>query len=100
MKLITYTAKPARAEENRQLIRGVFAALKDAKPHGLSYTVLETEDGQFMHLIRTDETGLKTLNAMPAFQAFTADVADRQTAPARRLGVTVVGSYGRETPHG
>jgi quinol monooxygenase YgiN len=95
MKLISYTAKPDRAEENRAQIRNVFQALRAAQPAGLSYMVLEAEDGRFLHIVETsDPAALEALRSTPAFRTFTGTVGDRQVAPPTTTAVTLVGRYG------
>ena len=72
MRLIRYTTKPGRAAENRELIAGVMAGFEAAKLPDLKYAVLETAEGDFLHLVETTPEGSKALQALPAFRAFTA----------------------------
>lgn len=94
MKLISYTTKPDRAGENRSKIEAVFAALHDAKPGDFSYIVVEAGDGEFFHIVEATPSALEALQALPAFQEFSASVGDRQVAPSNRRDAKVVGSYG------
>ncbi len=94
MKLISYTAKPERAAENRAKIRNVFEALHAAGPAGLSYMVLEGEDGRFMHIVEaTNAAALEALQSTPAFRTFAEAAGDRQVAPATTATLTLVGRY-------
>ena len=94
MKLISYMTKPERAEENRAQVRNVFEALHAARPAGLSYTVLEAEDGRFFHIVETsDPAALEALRSTPAFHTFSGTVGDRQVAAPTTTAVTVVGRY-------
>ena len=94
MRLIKYTTKPGRAAENRELIAGVFAGFDQAKLPDLQYAVLETAEGDFLHLVETTPEGSKALQALPAFRAFTANLEDRQVAPLTISELTLVGNYG------
>jgi hypothetical protein len=93
--VVRYQAKPDRADENQKLIEAVFADLDARQPEGFTYKVLRLDDGvSFIHVVI--EHGIDnpdSLQAVPAFQAFTADIAERcavQPVPAR---ATVVGGY-------
>lgn len=95
MKLISYSAKPERAEENRAQVRDVFEALHAARPAGLSYLVLEADDGRFFHIVETSgAAALEALRSTPAFRTFAGTVGDRQVAPPTTTTVTLVGRYG------
>ncbi|MDB5506843.1 MAG: hypothetical protein JWR75_1481 [Devosia sp.] len=94
MRLIKYTTKPGRATENRELIAKVFAGFEELQLPDLQYAVLETAEGDFLHLVETTAEGSKALQASPAFRAFTANLEDRQTAPLTISELKVVGNYG------
>ena len=53
------------------------------------------EDGvSFMHVVvEHDVEDGESLQDVPAFQAFTADIADRCDVPPAPMGATVVGDY-------
>jgi hypothetical protein len=93
--VVRYQAKAERADENQQLIEAVFAELDERKPDGLTYRVFRLDDGvSFVHVAiehDVDEPG--SLPAVPAFQAFVADIAERCDRPPVATGATVVGSY-------
>jgi hypothetical protein len=94
MKLISYQTKPGRANENREKIEAVFAALHAARPADFSYLVVEAGEGEFFHIVHATPAALENLQAMPAFEAFSSTVSDRQEAPANRRDARMVGSYG------
>ena len=93
--VVRYQAKPERADENQQLIEAVFAELDEREPEGFTYKVFRLEDGvSFIHVvIEHDVTAPESLQAVPAFQAFVADIADRCDIPPLATGATIVGGY-------
>ena len=90
-----YQAKPERAEENQRLIETVFAQLDEREPEGFTYKVFRLEDGvSFIHVvIEHDVDEPDSLQAVPAFQAFVAGIADRCDVAPVAMGATVVGGY-------
>jgi len=93
--VVRYQAKPERAAENQQLIEAVFAELDDRQPEGLTYKVFRLDDGvSFIHVaIEHDIDDPASLQAVPAFQAFVADIAQRCDVPPVATGATIVGGY-------
>ena len=93
--VVRYQAKPERADENQQLIEAVFADLDERQPEGFTYKVFRLEDGvSFVHVvIEHDVDHPDSLQAVPAFQAFVADIADRCDVPPVAMGATIVGGY-------
>jgi hypothetical protein len=93
--VVQYETKPERAEENQQLIKAVFAELDERQPEGFTYKVFRLEDGvSFVHvMIEHDVAEPDSLQAVPAFQAFVADIGDRCTIPPVAKGATIVGGY-------
>jgi hypothetical protein len=93
--VVRYQAKPDRADENQQLIEAVFADLEARQPEGFTYKVFRLEDGvSFVHVvIEHDIANPESLQAVPAFQAFVAHIADRCDVPPLAMGATVVGGY-------
>lgn len=94
MKLISYTTKPGQTADNRAKIEAVFAAVNAEQPADLSYMVVEAGDGEFFHIVDGTPAALETLQALPAFQAFSTTAGERQAAPGTRRDAKVVGSYG------
>jgi hypothetical protein len=93
--VVRYQAKSDRADENQQLIEAVFADLEARQPEGFTYKVFRLEDGvSFVHVvIEHDIANPESLQAVPAFQAFVAHIADRCDVPPLAMGATVVGGY-------
>ena len=93
--VVRYEAKPERADENQQLIEAVFADLEERQPEGFTYKVFRLEDGvSFLHIATEhDVDESDSLQAVPAFQAFLAGIADRCDVPPVATGATIVGGY-------
>jgi hypothetical protein len=93
--VVRYQAIPERADENQQLIEALFAELDDRQPNGFTYKVFRLDDGvSFIHVvIEQDIDEPDSLQEVPAFQAFVADIADRCDVPPVATGATIVGSY-------
>ena len=93
--VVRYQTKPDRAEENQQLIEAVFAELEARQPEGFTYKVFRLEDGvSFLHVaIEHDVDDPDSLQEVPAFQAFVANIADRCDIAPVATGATIVGGY-------
>ena len=93
--VVRYQAKPERADENQRLIEAVFAELEARESEGFTYKVFRLEDGvTFIHVvIEHDTASPDSLQSLPAFQAFVADIADRCDIPPVVTGATIVGGY-------
>jgi hypothetical protein len=94
--VVRYQAKPDRADENQRLIEAVFADLDARQPDGFTYKVFRLEDGvSFVHVVieHDDVDEPDSLQDVPAFQAFVADIADRCDVPPVAMGATIVGGY-------
>jgi hypothetical protein len=93
--VVRYQAKPDWADENQRLIEAVFDDLEAREPEGFTYKVFRLDDGvSFIHVvIEHDVDNSDSLQAVPAFQAFVADIADRCDVPPLATGATVVGGY-------
>jgi hypothetical protein len=93
--VVRYQTNPARADENQELIEAVFAELEVRQPEGFTYKVFRLEDGvSFLHVvIEHDVNDPDSLQDVPAFQAFVADIADRCDIAPVAMGATIVGGY-------
>jgi hypothetical protein len=94
--VVRYQAKPERADENQRLIEAVFADLDERQPDGFTYKVFRLDDGvSFVHVVieHEDVDAPDSLQDVPAFQAFVADIADRCDVPPFASGATIVGGY-------
>jgi hypothetical protein len=93
--VVSYQTKPDRADENQRLIEAVFSELEERQPQGFTYKAFRLEDGvSFIHVvIEHDIDEPDSLQAVPAFQRFVADIADRCDVPPAAIGATIVGAY-------
>ena len=93
--VVRYQSKPERAAENQRLIEAVFADLEHHQPEGFTYKVFRLDDGvSFIHVvIEHDIDEPDSIQAVPAFQAFVAGIAQRCDVPPVATGATVVGGY-------
>ena len=93
--VVRYQTKPERADENQLLVEAVFTELDEREPEGFTYKVFRLADGvSFMHVvIEHDVDEPESLQDVPAFQAFVADIADRCDVPPVATGATIVGGY-------
>src|SRR5882757_7841652 len=93
--VVRYQAKPDRADENQKLVEAVFADLDARQPEGFTYKVFRLEDGvSFVHVVvEHDAEHPDSLQDVPAFQAFVADIGARCDVAPLAMGATVVGGY-------
>ena len=94
--VVRYQAKADRADENQRLIEAVFADLEANEPEGFTYKVFRLEDGvSFVHVVieHDDVKNPGSLQDVPAFRTFVADVADRCDVAPIAMGATIVGGY-------
>src|SRR5450631_2483121 len=93
--VVRYQAKPERADENQRLIEQIFAELEERESKGFTYKVFRLEDGvSFIHVVIEHEIDdPDSLQEVPAFQAFVADISERCDIPPVAMGATIVGGY-------
>ena len=93
--VVRYQVKPERAAENQRLIEAVFADLEEHEPRGFTYKVFRLEDTvNFIHvMIEHNVADPDSLQDVPAFQAFVADIADRCDVAPVATSATIVGGY-------
>src|SRR5579863_13230 len=93
--VVRYQAKADRADENQRLIEAVFAELAERAPRGFTYQAFRLDDGVIsVHVMNEHDTAEPdSLQAVPAFQAFLADIASRCDTPPVAMGATIVGGY-------
>jgi hypothetical protein len=89
-RLIRYRARPEKADENQNLIEGVFRELHAKAPDHVRYLVLRLSDGTFCHLV---DDSTKTVPNLDAFAAFQRGGAERRLDEPQQLEATVVGNY-------
>ena len=94
--VVRYRVAPGRADENAELVRGVYAELTATGPAGFHYATYVEDDGvSFVHIAVLDDDHDGPLPALPAFQRFQADIADRcDVSPVVTKLSERVGSYG------
>jgi hypothetical protein len=94
-KLIRYTVKPDRAEENAELVRAVYEELDRLQPDGVRYATFRLDDGvSFVHLVSVETAdGASPLPGLPAFQQFQHGIADRCAEQPTVADLHEVGSY-------
>ncbi|MFD2057444.1 hypothetical protein ACFSQT_31475 [Mesorhizobium calcicola] len=90
--LIRYSVKGAELDANRALVTKVFEALGEASPPAVRYLVLEQDDGEFIHIVSQDKDS-SAITGLAAFKAFSADHAERRSAPVVRSSAKAVGNY-------
>ena len=94
--VVRYQTKAERAEENQALIEMVFEDLDQRQPEGFTYKVFRLEDGvSFIHNVieHDDVVDPDSLSDVPAFQAFTAGIADRCDVQPVASAASAVGGY-------
>lgn len=91
--MVRYKTKPEHAEANAALVRAVFEALRQQAPTGICYASYRLADGvSFVHVATHEEPN--PLSALPAFQAFQAQIKERIEEPPVIVELFAVGSYG------
>jgi hypothetical protein len=92
--IVQYKVKKERVGEHEALVREVFAELAQAVPPGIRYVVFKQPDGVgFVHVAFVDAPK-NPLNALRAFQAFTAHIDERCETPPEVVELAEIGAYG------
>ena len=93
--VVRYKVKADCVEENKEYIRGVFAALDEQKPEGLRYVSFALDDDvSFVHVAVVETAdGKNPLPETEAFKAFLADLQERCEEPPVATSAEIVGSY-------
>lgn len=93
--MVRYKVKPDRVAENERSIASVFEQLNREQPAGLRYASFRLDDGvSFVHIVEVDTPdGSHPLQALSAFNAFTASVRDRCDEPPVSVDLHAVGAY-------
>jgi hypothetical protein len=94
--IVRYRVKPGRAEENAELVRGVYAELAAQAPPGFRYATFLLEDGvTFTHIAFTDEGHEAPLPGLRAFQRFVEAIGERcEEMPETTRLSAQIGGYG------
>lgn len=92
--MVTYRVKPDLVEENEALVRAVYEELRASDPDPpIRYSTRRLEDGvTFVHL-HEGETGDETLQQLPAFKLFQAEIRERCDEPPKVSVAELIGSF-------
>jgi hypothetical protein len=90
--VVRYRVKAEALEENVALVQAVYAELAAAQPEGIRYSTCRVDERTFVHMAVVDGP-TNPLEGLPAFQTFTAGIADRCEDGPQALGGEVVGTY-------
>lgn len=94
-RMVQYTVKADRVDENERHIERVFDELRQLEPPGLQYASMRLADGvSFMHLVSYD--GPDQENPLPqlaSFKAFVAGIRERCAVAPVTTELHPVGSY-------
>lgn len=93
MRLISYTTKPGFAATNRELVSGVFQNLHEAGLRDFRYAVLESGEGNFLHVVESTPRSSETFQLLPGFRTFVAALGERQEAAPVITELRLVGNY-------
>jgi hypothetical protein len=92
--IVRYKVKPARVEENEELVRAVYAELHRAEPAGFSYATYKLEDGvSFVHLARFESGAGNPLAEVEAFKRFQENIRARCDEPPVVTDMREIGSF-------
>ena len=90
--IVRYKVKPECAEENKALIRNVFAELAETQPDGLHYASFVAADGvTFMHVAKVTADSNPLPNTA-SFKAFQENLKDRCVEPPNPVQLEEIGS--------
>jgi hypothetical protein len=94
-QLIRYTTKPEHAVRNEELIRAVYAELRQNHPDGLRYATFKLSDGvTFVHLVENEDSDQPSpLLTVKAFGEFQKGLAERRADGPARDELIPIGSY-------
>ena len=93
--VVRYKVKPDRAEENKALIRDVFAELESSGSDDLRYVSFNLDDGlTFVHVaVAESPDGSNPLPEQASFKKFVEKIADRCDEPPVAAAAEIIGSY-------
>lgn len=94
LTVIKYKIAPDRVDENVRYVRAIFSQLRDVSPDGLHYASMTSDDGSFMHMVRTDEhTADGALTSLESFRVFRAGFQERAIEPSTFTEFELVGNF-------
>lgn len=93
--LVTYKVKPERVKENEELIKAVYAELRQINDLDIHYATFRLTDGQtFVHIASfTSMDKQPVLTESKAFKAFQENLKDRCEIPPDPQKLEEVDSY-------
>jgi quinol monooxygenase YgiN len=93
--LVTYKVKPDRVEENEELIKAVYAELRQINDLEIHYATFKLNDGQtFVHLASFASMDKQPiLTESKAFKAFQENLKERCEIPPDPQKLNEIGSY-------
>ena len=92
--IVRYKLKAGKAEENEELVKGVYEQLHREGMVGLSYATYKLDDGlTFIHIANYLGEGKAPLPGIEAFRIFSAKIKDRCDELPVVTHVTEIGSY-------
>jgi hypothetical protein len=93
--MVRYKLRADRMDENKQLVKAIFAELNTKQPEGLHYASFGFPDGlSFVHIVSIETPdGKNPLSMTEAFPLFTKDIKDRCEEAPVAMELTEVGSY-------
>ena len=92
--IVRYKVEPGRGDENTDLVKAVFAELKETKPNGVRYATFVADDGlSFTHVASVDEGVENPIPQLDAFKVFQQGLRERCEEKPTPTPVREVGSY-------
>jgi hypothetical protein len=92
--IVRYRVKRDRVAEHEKLIHAVFEELQKKEPAGIRYGAFREPDGvSFVHVAFITAKG-NPLDAIAAFDAFTARIKERCDEPPAVVELATVGAFG------
>ena len=92
--IVEYKLKKDRVAEHEALIAAVFEELAKKRPDGIKYGAFKQSDGvSYVHIAFVSARE-NPLDAIAAFKAFTARIADRCEEPPKPAELTQLAAYG------
>lgn len=90
--VVRYVIKPESVEENKRLLRKVFADLHDGAPEDFHLLSFALPDGMVLQ-IAAEEGESDALTSLESFQAYKSGMRDRALVMPEVFDAEVVGDY-------
>ena len=93
--LVRYKLKPGRTKENENLVRAVYAELRETAPASFRYATFKAgDDLTFFHLASIEAEAGNPLADSVAFKAFQADIRNRCDEPPAPVDLSLIDAFG------